>query len=435
MDAMSQFEQPTRIRYEILAVSVLMAFVLYLHRVSLGEIAKDPQFIAEFGQSKEGIGRVLGAFFFAYALFQIPAGWVSDRFGGRKMLTTYIFVWSLLTGWTGLVSSLSGLLLARLAFGVAQAGAYPTSGAIIRNWFPFQNRGLASGLVSMGGRVGGAMSPFLATWLILQTGSWRTTLMIFAALGMLVAALYWQFVRDRPAAHHRTTPADVAFSGVSPEREPLQLKQFPTILLSCVRSRSLWASAFVQFATNVGWSFLITWLPTYLKEVKEVEPLTGAKMLTFILALGIPAQIVGGAWSDWSVRRFGLRWGRVMPTALTSLVAGIAYFSCLGFDSVWGVVVCCAVVSVMTDLANPTAWAFAQDVGGKETATVFGWCNMMGNLGAATSAVIIPYLMIWGKDSGYGTAPVFVMCGTAFLCCSLAVLGMDATKEIVRREA
>ena len=156
----------SRVRYQVIGVSVLMAFILYLDRVCLGEIVKSASFKSDFDVPKERIGNILGAFFFTYALMQIPAGWASDRFGARRMLPFYIVMWSLLTGLTGWATTLGALLLARLACGVAQAGAYPTSGGIIRRWFPTENRGMASAWVAFGGRMGGTLAPYLTTFLI-----------------------------------------------------------------------------------------------------------------------------------------------------------------------------------------------------------------------------------------------------------------------------
>ena len=164
------------IRYRIVAVSVLMAFSLYLDRVCLGEIVKSNSFNNDVPLSKEQIGAILGSFFFTYALFQVPAGWISDRFGARKMLTGYILAWSALTAMTGFMTTASGLLLTRLGCGIAQAGAYPTSNAILRRWTRLQQRGVANSLISFGGRLGGTLAPFLTTVLILYIGGWRETL-------------------------------------------------------------------------------------------------------------------------------------------------------------------------------------------------------------------------------------------------------------------
>src|SRR5438067_5342432 len=105
--------RPTNIRRRIIGVSMLMAFILYLDRICMGEIVKSFSFNQELNLSQEATGRILAAFFFSYALLQVPAGWASDRFGARAMLTLYIALWSLFTLMTGLMNGFVGLLLAR----------------------------------------------------------------------------------------------------------------------------------------------------------------------------------------------------------------------------------------------------------------------------------------------------------------------------------
>ena len=87
---MSDSAPPTKFLHRIIAVSMLMAFILYLDRICMGEIVKSVSFNQDLNLTQEQIGRILGSFFFAYALFQVPAGWASDRFGARPMLTIYI---------------------------------------------------------------------------------------------------------------------------------------------------------------------------------------------------------------------------------------------------------------------------------------------------------------------------------------------------------
>src|SRR5215210_4508726 len=118
---------PTHVRHRIIGVTMLMAFILYLDRICMGEIVKSVSFNSDLKLTPDQIGRVLGSFFFAYALFQVPAGWASDRFGARTMLTIYIILWSGFTILTGAATTFVGLLVARLLCGVAEAGAYPTS--------------------------------------------------------------------------------------------------------------------------------------------------------------------------------------------------------------------------------------------------------------------------------------------------------------------
>jgi nitrate/nitrite transporter NarK len=86
---------------------------------------------------------------------------------------------------------------------------------------------------------------------------------------------------------------------------------------------------------------------------------------------------------------------------------------------------------MMTDFGNPSFWAFMQDVGGKNTATIYGWGNMWGNLGASVSAILIPQLMTLGEKGGVGQTPVFIACSGFFFVAAICALGIDATKPIM----
>src|SRR2546422_7664207 len=110
-------DRPTTIRHRIIGITMVVAFILYLDRICMGEIVKSLSFNSDLRLSEDQIGRILGAFFFSYALFQVPAGWASDRFGARPMLTIYIVLWSLFTATTGLATGFAGLLAARLLCG------------------------------------------------------------------------------------------------------------------------------------------------------------------------------------------------------------------------------------------------------------------------------------------------------------------------------
>lgn len=407
-----------------------MAFILYLDRVCLGEIVKSDSFLDDVKLSKLEIGRILGAFFFTYALCQVPSGWFSDRFGARRMLTLYILTWSLLTAASGWMSTFSGLLMARLAFGIAQAGAYPTSGGLVRRWIRLEHRGRASSLVCFGGRLGATLAPFLTTSLIVYLGGWRPTLWAYGLMGILVATAYWWIARDRPADHPACNAAERNWIGQPPDDHQTSLAELVPLLRACVTSPSLWLNSLEQFCVNIGWAYLITWLPTYLKETRGVEAQTGALMVTFVLSLGMVGQLIGGWATDWTTRRFGLRLGRILPICISCLIASGAYLGCWKFQSLGAVLLCCGLVSLMTDVGNPSIWAFMQDIGGRSTGAVYGWANMWGNLGAAVSSVLVPWLLKMGEETGTGQSLVFITFAGSFFIASMASLGMNATRSL-----
>ena len=407
---------PSNIRFRIIGVSMLMAFILYLDRVCLGEIVKSDSFARDVPLSDKELGDILGAFFFTYALFQIPTGWASDRFGARKVLTAYIVLWSVFTAMTGFMSTFAGLLAMRLLCGAAEAGAYPTSGAIIRRWIPIQQRARASALVAFGGRLGGALAPAITTWMVIQLGHWRRPLWIDGVVGLAIAALYWWVVRDRPEEHPDCNDAERAVIGHPPVEPPVPTREFFGMILAFCRCRNLWLNGIGQFCTNVGWAFLVTWLPKYLKRELHVPDAEGAMMVTLVLACGMLGQLTGGFLADLSVHRFGLRWGRVLPLFASGTLAGIAYLVCLQQSTAWGYVACFCCVSFAVDLGNPATWAFMQDIGGRATAAAFGWGNMWGNLGAAAISKAAPLIVAAGATPALGQRNVFLFCtGALFL--------------------
>jgi MFS family permease len=424
-------QPPTNVRYLVLIVSVLMALCLYLDRVCLATIIDDAGFRSETNLSKEQTGLLLSAFYLTYALFQVPTGWLSDKLGGRLMLPSYIALWSIVTGLTGLMTTSGGMLTARYACGAAQAGAYPTSTALVRRWFPLLARGNANAIIALGGRMGGTLAPLLTTLLIAGFGSWRLVLVAYGLFGIVVAAFYWWIVRDRPSDHPRCNRSELEFIGRLDDDQPVSVREIGPMLWACCCSMSMWLNSIGQFSTNVGWAFLVTWLPTYLTDSFQVDPVTGAGMVTGILAAGLPGQLAGGRAADLCVKWFGLRRGRMLPLVFASNVAAIAYIACLFATNVWMLVACCAIVSFMTDFGSPCSSAFVQDVGGRNTASVYGWGNMWGNLGASACAVLVPWLISLGQTSGLGDQLLFTVCAGGFVATGVTALGMNPLRPIL----
>ncbi len=157
-------QRPTRVRDVIVFVTVVMSVILYLDRycVSFSErYIKEDLKLSEFQMAT-----FLSSFFLAYALAQVPAGWLSDRFGCRGVLAFYIVSWSVFTALIGLAGGAVMLITMRFACGLAQAGAYPSAGALLSRWVPFSRRGFASGLVALGGRLGAVIAPILTAYLM-----------------------------------------------------------------------------------------------------------------------------------------------------------------------------------------------------------------------------------------------------------------------------
>ena len=158
-------------------------------------------------------------------------------------------------------------------------------------------------------------------------------------------------------------------------------------------------------------------------------PQVGGLMSTIILFAGIVGLLCGGPLTDLAVRKLGRRWGRSLPLISCYAVAMTAYLACLFLESTWGLVAAVSVVAFATDMSIPSIWAYMQDVGGKNTAAVFGWGNMWGNLGAATTPLVVPIVLDhWDTNGDWHEA--FLLFSAAYLVAGLAALGINADRRL-----
>ena len=149
----------TFVRYRIIGLTVGMSILLYLDRFCIGPVTGD--IINDLHFDKAKFGWAIGLFFWSYALFQVPAGWLCDVFGSRKSLIIFVLGWSAVTMCLGLASSLWMFLLLRILLGVAQAGAYPSAAGFIKKWIPVEGRCAGQQHGDDGGPHGGRHRLFL----------------------------------------------------------------------------------------------------------------------------------------------------------------------------------------------------------------------------------------------------------------------------------
>jgi MFS family permease len=259
------------------------------------------------------VADAVAVFFWCYALFQIPAGWLGDRWGGRRALTLYIVVWSVAIAGMGLAGGLASLVATRALLGVGQAGAYATTASFLRRWIPFTARGLANSAVSLGGRAGGVLAPAVTSLLMLaaahagiRSGQWRPVFLLYGLLGVVWAVLFWRWFRDSPRLHADCNPAEAALiqSG-QVASEPAEVARGPMPLAAMVNSASLLSLSLAMFAVNVGWIFVGTLLPTYLIKAHAWTIVQAGIATSFVAGAGMAGCLAGGVATDYLVKRVG----------------------------------------------------------------------------------------------------------------------------------
>ncbi len=453
---------PTRYRYVILALLCLLAMITYLDRAMYGSAKGD--LMEAVGQPVTRFFLVLTAFQLAYALFEIPAGWLGDRFGPRKALLRVVVWWSLFVALTGFAgySFLGGsgetgffvLVGMQFLFGMGEAGAFPNISKAIYNWFPSTERGFAKGAVWMSARFAGGMTPCIWVLLVTLGGlTWREALWVFAGIAALWCLAFLLIFRNRPEEHSGVNAAELAEIN---DQRPVAAPGHAAIPWKRIfTSRNVVALCVMYTVTNFNWYFLMYYLPGTLKsQFPQWETSDGGKVFLALLGgapllIGMFGCYLGGVLSDRTLKRTGnRRYARRLYGMIGYGLAGLFYLAAAGSrmldpENLLLFAGCLIAVGFTNDLIMAPAWAAAQDIGQKYSAIVSGAMNMIGNLGAATgnyvTGLILQAHSTPGPDgklvvetSGYVTC--FVMFAIVYGFGVIAWLLVDPTKPIVGPE-
>jgi sugar phosphate permease len=266
----------------------------------------------------------------------------------------------------------------------------------------------------------------------LYVQGWRPVMHSYGACGIFVAAAFFFVFRNRPATHPWCNDAERALIKVgqldatsSSENSEVGKTLEKPPLLEMVTSRSLWLMCVSQWGSNVGWVFLVTWLPRFLVEEHSVPLVERGWMCALPLWIGWCGMLLGGRATDIAVKRIGLRRGRVLPMMVGRFLAGSAYLLCLLHPSPWTLTALFGIVAFSTDLGSASGWAYKQDVGGNHVASIHGWANMWGNLGATISPLLLNQIV-----KHYDWDIAFLVCAGAFFIAGFACLGIDASIPI-----
>ncbi len=204
--------------------------ITYLDRACLGAAA--PSLVADLSLASEAqLKWAFAAFAIAYAIFEIPSGWLGDTLGPRGTLLRIVVWWSLCTALTAVVGlriggltlgGLGTLVVLRFLFGAGEAGAYPNITRALQNWFPIRQRATAQGFIWMAGRVVGGLTPLLFTVLVTGAGftspltTWRGAFVLLGLIGCGWCALFVFSFRNWPAEHPRVNAAEPRGDPVRP---------------------------------------------------------------------------------------------------------------------------------------------------------------------------------------------------------------------------
>ena len=393
-------------RYRVGALLFFLAVITYLDRVCISVAGPRIQEYLHIGPQQWGW--VVGAFAFAYALFEIPGGWMADRFGPRIILTRIVLWWSAFTALTGAVSSYPLLLLTRFWFGAGEAGAFPNAAASIAAWFPAKERGRAFGFLSMAMQVGGALSPLLVVPLQVHYG-WRASFYVFALVGAAWAILWFVWFRNSPKQKQGVTRSELG------EIESTDRHERGLPWGAAVRNSNFWAILLMALTYGYGSYFFVAWLHTYLVRARNFTE-RDLLLSTLPFILGGCANVASGVTSDFLLKHFGLKAAR-RRVGMIGLASG-GFFALLAAftPSKLGTLLLLCLSFAGISFNQSMTFPICIDVAEKFPGSMGGAMNMAAQVGGFLSGVVFGYV---AKISGSYDRPLILM---AFVLGSGALL-------------
>jgi ACS family glucarate transporter-like MFS transporter len=357
----------------------------------------------EFGLSQVVMGRVFSAFLLGYALFQVPAGMLADRYGARRVLAGAALWWVAGTavlaaiGWgplaLGAEATMTALLAVRFVIGVGEAPTFPAAAQAVARWIPPTRRGRANGLVIAAIGVGSAIAPPLVSAVMVRWG-WRAALLV-SAVPALAAGLAWLVAKE---------PRGPGFagetSGIGAPTGRLGSRSFVLLTLS------------YTLQGYVGYIFVF-WFYLYLVDVRHFDLLRGALFGSLPWVLSMVSIPLGGIISDRLVEsRLGLNWGRRLVPLAAFIGAGV--FLALGAHTTHAhlAAVCLALATALVVGVEGPFWATMMELAGRRSGAAGGVMNMGSNLGGLVSPALTPVLAArMGWENALHVAAVIALLG------------------------
>lgn len=275
-------------RWVILGLLALGVMISFLDRTSISTALADKGLIHDFGLTSADRGWVNAAFFWSYGLFQVPMGWVADRYGVKWPYAICFALWCLATAAMGAVSALTSLVVLRLLIGVAEAIVIPASYRWIRNNFEERRSGFAVGLFTMGNKFGPAIGAPISAWLIVNY-SWKVMFIATGAVGVLwLMPWLWLVRNDWPKA---------------PQRSVLKGRYGQVRFSDILASPVVWGGMITNFCYGYFTFYCMTWMPAYLVEQRGLS-LKQSGLYTFFSFAGIAiVAAVAGRAADAVIER------------------------------------------------------------------------------------------------------------------------------------
>jgi ACS family D-galactonate transporter-like MFS transporter len=413
-------DKPTGVRWKIFFLLLVLVSVNYIDRASLSVAM--PLISKEFAIDPAWQGVILSSFFWTYAFMQVPGGMLADRFKPRIVVALATVFWGAFQAIAALATNWWVLLLTRLGLGASEAPIYPAGGKLNGIWMTQTERGRGATLLDGGAPLGAALGSMVITWLIAAFDSWRMAFAIAGAGTVLCGLWAWYYIRNSPRQHVSVNEAEARYIE---QAHALEDAGAPTSSggswIAYFKFRSVWCMCLGWMFFNVTFYGLLTWMPTYLFNVHNLDIKSLGNTSFIIFFSGFVGELVGG-WIGDRWRSSGGAPNLVYRTlfAIAAIMVTISIFLVAYTSNAILVVVLLSSTLFFLRWCG-MYWVIPAALAGREKAGFLGGCmNLGGNIAGITTPLIVGFI-VQGTGSYFLALMYFAFAGVALLICSTLI--------------
>ncbi|MFD2682422.1 MFS transporter [Bacillus seohaeanensis] len=403
-------------RWWVMFFIFLSTVLAYTDRSNISIVAVT--MMEEFGWDEQQFGLLASAFFVGYLLLGIPAGWMSDKWGGVRFLALGVLIWSIFTIFTPLAWGFASMLIIRFLLGVGEAVNFPSHTSVVSKWSPVHTRGRWQGLNMSGMAIGVMITAPITTWLTAQF-NWHASFYLFGGLGIIWAIVWLKIATDNPKDHPFITEEELAeMEDTSGTKETDKVK-IPWSKM--FRVKEVWGLTLIYFFQNYNWYLYLTWLPAYFMKER------GFTLLNVGIYGALPwlgafiAMNLAGVFSDKLLKKNSLTTSRRIPMYISFL--GTAIFMALGAytPNEWAALAYITLSVTCLGINFTMFWTLPIDIGPKSAGTLSGIMNTSGTVAGIIAPALTGFLIVFMGSWQY----------VLFLGAALALVGAILTKFMI----
>ena len=399
-----------RLRWRIGGLIGAGVLINYFDRISLS--VAGPQLQQSMGLTPSDLGLLFSAFFWSYAMLQIPAGLILDRFGVTRVGRWGAFLWGVASTITACAGGFAGIFIARMLLGIAEAPSFPANAKATGYWFPRTERALSTALFDAAAKFSNVIGVPLIALAVVNLG-WRWGFGLVAAMSFAYFIAFYLIYQD-PSRHPTLTREEhryITDNGATPEGQ--QSANPAGMLAYLLRSRKIWGLSIGFAAYGYCFYLFLTWLPGYLVQTMHMSILKSASFAAIPWLCATVSDLVVGGWLIDHLIQRGLDETRVRKGVLLSgMFCGLAVFGATTTtDPVYAILWISIALSGLA-AAAPVGWSLPSLIAPRGgVGTVGGIMNFTNNMMGAVAPIVTGYIV--GSTQSFSNA--FMVAGVVLI--------------------